>query len=85
MCNHCPYVKAVVDRLIDLQNTLGPRGVQLVGINSNDAARYPDDSPENRITSYNVCYTKLLRMGARMPVHSHTRVSDILAAYPGGK
>jgi len=47
MCNHCPYVKAVVDRLIDLQNTLGPRGVQLVGINSNDAARYPDDSPEN--------------------------------------
>lgn len=24
-------------------------------------------------------------MGARMPVHSHTRVSDILAAYPGGK
>jgi len=47
MCNHCPYVKAVLQRLIDLQNTMKARGVQLVGINSNDALRYPDDSPES--------------------------------------
>jgi peroxiredoxin len=47
MCNHCPYVKAVLGRLIDLQNTWGGRGVQLVGINPNDASRYPDDSPES--------------------------------------
>ena len=45
MCNHCPYVKAVLQRLIDLQKETG--GVQLVGINSNDAERYPDDSFEN--------------------------------------
>lgn len=44
MCNHCPYVKAVISRLNDLQNQLGPKGAQLVGINSNDAERYPDDS-----------------------------------------
>jgi peroxiredoxin len=44
MCNHCPYVKAVFSRLIDLQNRMRDKGVQLVGINSNDASRYPDDS-----------------------------------------
>ena len=44
MCNHCPYVKAVLKRLIDLQNEFSNRGVQLVGINPNDAVRYPDDS-----------------------------------------
>lgn len=47
MCNHCPYVKAVLPRLIDLQNQLGDQGAQLVGINSNDASRYPDDSFDN--------------------------------------
>ncbi len=47
MCNHCPYVKAVLQRLIDLQTETGHQGVQLVGINSNDAERYPDDSMEN--------------------------------------
>lgn len=46
MCNHCPYVKAVLQRLIDLQNELGAKGTQIVGINSNDAVRYPDDSME---------------------------------------
>ena len=50
MCNHCPYVKAVLQRLIGLQNETGPQGVQLVGINSNDAERYPDDSFENMQT-----------------------------------
>ncbi|HEX3695071.1 MAG TPA: thioredoxin family protein [Polyangia bacterium] len=44
ICNHCPYVKAVEDRLIHLERTYGPRGVQLVGVSSNDAATYPDDS-----------------------------------------
>lgn len=47
MCNHCPYVKAVLSRLIDLQNQMDEKGVQLVGINSNDASRYPDDSFDN--------------------------------------
>ena len=47
MCNHCPYVKAVLRRLITLQNDFADRGVQLVGINVNDVAKQPDDSPEN--------------------------------------
>ena len=51
MCNHCPYVKAVLQRLIDLQNAFSGRGVQLIGINSNDATRYPDDSFGNMKTA----------------------------------
>jgi peroxiredoxin len=47
ICNHCPYVKAVEDRLIDLARTHGPRGAQLVGVCSNDAATYPDDAFPN--------------------------------------
>ena len=47
MCNHCPYVKAVLQRLIDLQNQFSDGSLQLVGINSNDAVKYPDDSMEN--------------------------------------
>ncbi len=47
MCNHCPYVKAVLQRLIDLQNDFADKKVRLVGINSNDAVKYPDDSMEN--------------------------------------
>lgn len=46
MCNHCPYVKAVLDRLIDLANHFEGQGAQFVGINPNDPVKYPDDSPE---------------------------------------
>ena len=47
MCNHCPYVKAVIQRLIDLQEEMLHQGVRLVGVNCNDAQKYPDDSFEN--------------------------------------
>ncbi len=47
MCNHCPYVKATIHRLIDIQKDYGERGVQLVGINPNDEITYPEDSFEN--------------------------------------
>jgi peroxiredoxin len=46
ICNHCPYVQAVRQRLIDLQAGYDPRDMQLIGINANDWAQYPDDSPE---------------------------------------
>lgn len=47
MCNHCPYVKAVLDRIIAIQNDYVGKGVRLVGINSNDTINYPEDSFEN--------------------------------------
>jgi peroxiredoxin len=45
MCNHCPYVKHIRDGLAKLARDYRPRGVAVVGINSNDVANYPADSP----------------------------------------
>jgi len=44
MCNHCPYVKHIEDALLDAARDYQGRGVQFVGICSNDPERYPDDS-----------------------------------------
>lgn len=46
ICNHCPYVKAIQGRLNALAREYRDRGVQVVGINSNDWTKYPDDSFE---------------------------------------
>ncbi|MBL7188260.1 MAG: thioredoxin family protein [Phycisphaerae bacterium] len=46
MCNHCPFVKHVLDNLVELVEGYQAREVAVVGINSNDVANYPDDSPE---------------------------------------
>ena len=46
ICNHCPYVQAVRGRINALARDYALRGVALVGINPNDASRYPDDSFE---------------------------------------
>lgn len=43
-CNHCPYVQAYEDRIIELQYEFEKDGVQIVAINSNDDVKYPDDS-----------------------------------------
>jgi peroxiredoxin len=45
-CNHCPYVQAWEGRMIAIQRDYAERGVRLVAVNSNDAARYPEDSFE---------------------------------------
>ena len=45
-CNHCPYVIAWQDRLIETQRDYSDRGVRVVAINSNDAERYPEDAFE---------------------------------------
>jgi peroxiredoxin len=45
MCNHCPYVKHIRAGLAQLARDYMPSGAAMVGINSNDAANYPDDSP----------------------------------------
>ena len=46
MCNHCPYVKHIADELARFAKEYQAKGVAIVGINSNDAANYPDDSLE---------------------------------------
>ena len=47
ICNHCPYVKAVIDRAVRDVNQLRELGVNAVAISSNDVAHYPDDSFAN--------------------------------------
>jgi peroxiredoxin len=47
ICNHCPYVKAVIDRIVRDVDELRSLGVGAVAISSNDAAHYPDDSFDN--------------------------------------
>ena len=42
-CNHCPYVKAYEDRMIQLANDYQPKGVPFALINANDPVNYPDD------------------------------------------
>lgn len=47
ICNHCPYVKAILPRLIDDVRELRSMGVNTVAIMSNDPTDYPEDSLEN--------------------------------------
>ena len=47
ICNHCPYVKAILERLIRDTNELKTLGINSVAIMSNDPAQYVEDSPEN--------------------------------------
>ena len=47
ICNHCPYVVAIIDRLVEDAARLSALGIGVVAINSNDAVRYPEDSFEN--------------------------------------
>ena len=47
ICNHCPYVIAVLDRIIRDANELSEHGVGVVAICSNDSKTHPDDSYEN--------------------------------------
>lgn len=49
MCNHCPYVKHVAEGLAKLARDYQAKGAAVVGINSNDAANYPADSPEQMV------------------------------------
>ena len=45
-CNHCPYVRAWEDRMVQIQADYAAKGVQLIAINANDAVQYPaDDFP----------------------------------------
>lgn len=50
MCNHCPYVIHLKSALADFAREYLPKGVAVVGINSNDVENYPDDSPEKMKT-----------------------------------
>lgn len=47
MCNHCPYVKHIMKLLKELSDQYQPKGIQFIGISSNDVSRYEEDGPEH--------------------------------------
>lgn len=47
ICNHCPYVQAVIDRIVRDARDLKALDIGVVAISSNDAANYPEDSFPN--------------------------------------
>ncbi|SPH17822.1 Thiol-disulfide oxidoreductase ResA [Defluviimonas aquaemixtae] len=47
ICNHCPYVKSVVDRIVHEAKALQDMGVGVAAICANDAVRYSEDSFDN--------------------------------------
>lgn len=49
ICNHCPYVKAVIDRIVRDARDLEKEGIGFVAISSNDATTYPEDSFDNMV------------------------------------
>ena len=49
ICNHCPYVLAVIDRIVRDAKDLKALGVGVAAISSNDVVAYPEDSFENMI------------------------------------
>jgi peroxiredoxin len=61
ICNHCPFVKHLRTSLAALGKEYQAKGVAVVGISSNDAENYPDDSPpkmtaEARVAGYTFPY-----------------------------
>ncbi|GKY86246.1 thioredoxin family protein [Sinisalibacter aestuarii] len=50
ICNHCPYVMAVIDRIVRDAKELQALGVGVVAISSNDVVTYPQDGPEHMVT-----------------------------------
>ena len=50
ICNHCPYVKAIIANLVADVKFLEGLGIKSIGIMSNDIKNYPDDSFENMIS-----------------------------------
>ena len=49
ICNHCPYVKAITNEIVEDANNLKKLGINSVAICSNDFVNYPEDSFENMI------------------------------------
>ena len=47
ICNHCPYVKAIIKKLVYTVNEITKLGITSVGIMPNDTIKYPEDNFDN--------------------------------------
>jgi peroxiredoxin len=46
ICNHCPYVVHINEKLVEIANEYATKGIQFLAISSNDAEKYPQDGPD---------------------------------------
>lgn len=46
ICNHCPFVKHIIEQAIQIGNEYKSKGIGFVAISSNDAVEYPQDGPD---------------------------------------
>ena len=73
ICNHCPYVKAALDRIMRDVNDLKEVGIGAIAISSNDPDAYPEDSFENM---------KRLAQDKRLPFpYVHDESQEVARAY----
>ncbi|MEM7616935.1 MAG: thioredoxin family protein [Pseudomonadota bacterium] len=49
ICNHCPFVKSIIDKIVRDTNELKNFGINSVAIMANDVNDYPEDKPENMV------------------------------------
>lgn len=45
ICNHCPFVVHIRDKLVELGHHYGSQGIPFVAVSSNDVDHYPEDAP----------------------------------------
>ena len=71
LCNHCPYVQAVLPRLLRDARELAPLGVNVIAINPNDAVAYPEDS-----------YARMVEIARDWPFpYLHDETQQVARAY----
>lgn len=46
ICNHCPFVRHVLEEIVRIANDYRVQGLGIVAISSNDVIKYPEDAPE---------------------------------------
>ena len=88
-CNHCPYVIAYEDRMIELHNKYAPKGFPVIAINPNDPEAQPQDSFEKMIERANekkFPFVYLFDEGQKVyPVYGATRTPHIYLLNKKGK
>ena|SRR3990167_913308 len=73
ICNHCPYVIHIQDKLAEVAHFYQTKGVHFIAINSNDAEQYPEDSPEKM-------HEQLLQHHFTFP-YLHDETQEVARAY----
>ena len=71
ICNHCPYVKAILPRLVRDAHDLKSINVNVIGINANDATAYPEDG-----------FERMVEFAASLPFpYLHDETQQVARAY----